>query len=133
MDGVEELKDVLVLATTNRKDLIDPALLRPGRFDQLINIDLPDDKTRLAIFQVHTKDRPIQKVNFAPLVEKTKEWSGADIAALCDTAIKLALEEFIAQRKENEVTKEVKKFIVTAKHFNAAIAAIEQERKQEKK
>jgi transitional endoplasmic reticulum ATPase len=131
MDGVEELKDVLVLATTNRKDLIDPALLRPGRFDRLIHIDLPDDKTRFAIFQVHTKDRHMQKVNIAVFVGKTKGWSGADIAALCDTATKFAIEDFIAQRKESEIIKEAKKFVLTAKHFTRAFAAIEQERKQE--
>ena len=61
MDGIEELKGVLVLAATNRMDQIDPALLRAGRFDYLIEIPIPDEETRLKIFQVHTKDKPLEK------------------------------------------------------------------------
>ncbi|MBI5073531.1 hypothetical protein HZA99_06965, partial [Candidatus Woesearchaeota archaeon] len=64
------------------------------------------------------------------LVDKTIGWSGADIASLCDTATKFAIEEFIAQRKEHDTLKEVKKFVLTAKHFTTAFATLDKERKQ---
>ena len=92
MDGLQELNDVLVIAATNRPDMIDPALLRPGRFDRVILIPVPDEKSRLEILKVHTKGMPIAKdVNINELSKGTNNYTGADIEALCREAAILAL------------------------------------------
>jgi transitional endoplasmic reticulum ATPase len=92
IDGLEELHDVVVIAATNRPDMIDPALLRPGRFDRIIMTPVPDEKAREEIFKVHTKDMPISKsVDLKKLAEQTKNYVGSDIEALCREAAMLAL------------------------------------------
>ena len=92
MDGLEELTDVVVLAATNRPDLVDPALMRPGRFDRIISTSLPSEKTRLEILKVHTKDMPLaEDVNFEELNKKLEEFNGADIQGLCREAGMMAL------------------------------------------
>jgi transitional endoplasmic reticulum ATPase len=117
MSGIEELEGVAVIATTNRPDIIDPALLRPGRFDRLIYVPAPDEKGRLAILKVHTKNMPLDKnVNLGKVAKQTKGYSGADLEALCREAAMFALREAI---KEN---KEVKK--ITNKHFEQALKKI---------
>jgi len=83
MDGLEDLKDVTVIAATNRPDMLDPALLRPGRFDRIILVDVPDAASREQIFKVHLKDTPLSKdVDVNELVRKTDGFVGADIEAL---------------------------------------------------
>lgn len=80
MDGVDQLADVLVLAATNRPDLIDRALLRPGRFDALIYVPLPDRDTRREIFRVHTRNTPLgPDVDIARLADRTEKYSGAEV------------------------------------------------------
>ena len=92
MDGLEDLHDVVILAATNRPDLIDPALLRPGRFDRIIATSVPDKKTRLEIFKIHTKNMPLTKnVNLEKLAEMTENFNGADIQGLCREAALNAL------------------------------------------
>jgi len=94
MDGVEELNDVVIIAATNRPDILDTALLRPGRFDRIILTPAPDLKSRLEIFKVHTKGMPLAKdVSLDELAEKTEGYSGADIEAICREAAMLALRE----------------------------------------
>jgi transitional endoplasmic reticulum ATPase len=94
MDGMEELHDISVIAATNRKDIIDPALLRPGRFDRHVEVGLPDKKSREAIFKVHTKDMPLaEDVDIKELAEKTEGFVGADIEAVCREAVMLTLRE----------------------------------------
>ncbi len=94
MDGMEELHDISVIAATNRPDIIDPALLRPGRFDRHVEVGLPDRKSREAIFKVHTKDMPLaQDVDIQELAEKTEGFVGADIEAVCREAVMLTLRE----------------------------------------
>jgi len=84
MDGIVALEDIVVIAATNRPDIVDPAVLRPGRFDRLIYVPEPDEKSRLQIFKIYTKNMPLAKdVNLAELVAMTKNFSGADIEALC--------------------------------------------------
>jgi transitional endoplasmic reticulum ATPase len=84
MDGIVALEDIVVIAATNRPDIVDPAVLRPGRFDRLIYVPEPDEKSRLQIFKIHTKNVPLAKdVNLPELVTMTKNHSGADIEALC--------------------------------------------------
>lgn len=96
MDGMEELHDISVIAATNRKDIIDPALLRPGRFDRHVEVGLPDKKSREAIFKVHTKDMPLaEDVDIKELAEKTEGFVGADIEAVCREAVMLTLREDI--------------------------------------
>ena len=88
MDGIEELKGVLVLAATNRRDLLDPALLRPGRFDLQIELPLPDQAAREKIFQVHLRDRPLAPdVTLQWLAEQTEGFSGAEIEGVCHRAM----------------------------------------------
>ncbi|MBE6485465.1 MAG: AAA family ATPase [Methanosphaera stadtmanae] len=96
MDGMEELHDISVIAATNRPDIIDPALLRPGRFDRHVEVGLPDVKSREAIFKVHTKDMPLaEDVDIKELAEKTEGFVGADIEAVCREAVMLTLREDI--------------------------------------
>lgn len=94
MDGLETTKDVLVLAATNRPDLIDPALLRTGRFDRFVYIGAPDDKGREEIFKIYTADMPLDSdVDIKKLVELTPYFVGGDIEALCREAGMRALRE----------------------------------------
>jgi transitional endoplasmic reticulum ATPase len=87
MDGLVTLEDIVVVAATNRPDMVDPAVLRPGRFDRLIYTPEPDEKSRLRIFQIYTKGMPLAKdVDLAQLAVLTKNYSGADIEALCREA-----------------------------------------------
>ncbi len=80
MDGLQEMKNIIVLAATNRPDMIDPALLRPGRFDKIIEIPLPDEVTRVAILKVHTKKMPLEKsVNIEDLAKMTENYTGAEL------------------------------------------------------
>lgn len=95
LDGIEKMEQVTVIAATNRPDLLDAALLRPGRFDSLIEISLPDEDARRAIFEVHTRDMPTINVDIENLAKRTQEFSGADIAALCREAGMYALRENI--------------------------------------
>ncbi len=95
IDGIEKLERVTIIAATNRPDLLDSALLRPGRFDSLIEIPMPDEAARLAIFQVHTRDMPVKGVDLKGLARRTDRFSGADIAALCREAGMFAIRENI--------------------------------------
>ncbi|HUL38970.1 MAG TPA: CDC48 family AAA ATPase [Methanomassiliicoccales archaeon] len=112
MDGMETLEKVTVIAATNRPDIIDPALLRPGRFDRLVLIPVPDEKARLAILSVHTKAMPIRNVDITVLAERTDGFVGADLENLCREAAMIALRE----DKDAE--------IVEMKHFEAALKII---------
>lgn len=113
MDGLQNLKDVVVIAATNRPDMLDPALLRPGRFDKVVEVPAPDEATRLAILKVHTAKMPLTKdVDLKALAKKTDGYSGADLEALCREAGMTAL-------RENENAREV-----TAAHFNKALQSI---------
>ena len=99
MDGIEELKGVLVLAATNRMDQIDPALLRAGRFDYLIEIPVPDEETRLKIFQVHTKDKPLEKgIDFKKFAQETEGLTGADIELICKKAALMTIRNAISKQ-----------------------------------
>ena len=96
MDGLEELDDVAIIAATNRPDILDPGLVRPGRFDRHIKVDTPDEKSRLAIFKVHTKDMPLaEDVKLSRLAKNTEGYVGADIEAVCREAAMLTLREDI--------------------------------------
>jgi transitional endoplasmic reticulum ATPase len=87
MDGLVSLEDVVIIAATNRPDMVDPAILRPGRFDRLIYVPEPDKESRLEIFKIYTKNMPLAKdMDLSVLVTMSKNYSGADIEALCREA-----------------------------------------------
>lgn len=113
IDGIQSLKDIVVLAATNRPDLLDPAMLRPGRFDRHLLVPAPDAAARLQIFQIYTKKMPLEKdVNLDELVQKTERFAGSDIEACCREAALAALEENMKAQKVNR------------KHFMTAISEI---------
>merc|ERR1712000_574737 len=105
MDGMGSKKNVFIIGATNRPDIIDPAILRPGRLDQLIYIPLPDDGSRLAILKSNLRKSPIHKeVDLPYMAKMTKGFSGADLTEICQRACKLAIRENIECeiRKEKE-------------------------------
>ena len=94
MDGLEELEDVAIIAATNRPDILDAGLMRPGRFDRHIQVKEPDEEARLAIFKVHTKDMPLaDDVDLKKLAKNTDGYVGADIEAVCREAAMLTLRD----------------------------------------
>jgi len=100
MDGIMTLEDVVVIAATNRPDIVDPAVLRPGRFDRLIYVPEPDKEARLAIFKIYTKGMPLAKdVDLEQLATMAKSYSGADIEALCREAALHALRRDISAKE----------------------------------
>ena len=113
MDGLEDLRGVVVIGATNRPDLIDAALLRPGRFDEVVLVPPPDEGARLDILKVHTRNMALgNNVNIVDLSKKTEGYSGADIEALCRKAGVIALHENIKIEK------------VSKRHFEAALNKI---------
>ena len=96
IDGLEELHNVLIIGATNRLDIIDPALLRPGRFDRIIEVPKPDAKSREHIFRIHTKRKPLAgDVDFTKLVELTDGFTGAEIAEVCNRAAIIGLKRYV--------------------------------------
>ena len=126
LDGVEELKDVIIVAATNRPDMVDPALLRPGRFDRLIYIKPPDNTSREKIFEIHTQGKPLaEDVNLAELADMTEGYVGADIQGICREAAMLALREIVtpgAGRKD--IAKRAGEVRISKKHFERAIRRV---------
>ena len=103
MDGVEELKGVLVVAATNRKDMLDPALLRPGRLDLLLEVPPPDLEARTRIFEVHSRGKPVSAdVEVGELARRTDGLTGAEIEMVCQRAARLAVRRFIEVRARGE-------------------------------
>jgi len=97
MDGLETLHNVVVIAATNRPDLIDEAILRPGRFDRIVAIPLPDFAARLQILKIHTKGMPVAAdVNLEEIARKTEGFTGADLAAICNEAAILRIRKYMA-------------------------------------
>jgi len=126
MDGLEELRNVIIIAATNRPDIIDSALLRPGRFDRLLFVPPPDLEARKQIFKIHTRKTPLgDDVNLDELARKTDGYTGADIASLANTGVMLALREHISKAKDPEDAKKRAKGLKVAKrHFDEALQKI---------
>ncbi|OEU70285.1 MAG: AAA family ATPase [Desulfuromonadales bacterium C00003093] len=117
LDGIEELKGIVVLAATNRLDIIDPALLRAGRFDFHLELPVPDEETRLEIFKVHTRGKPLAKdVDLKALARATEDLVGSDIESICRKASLSAIREFIENGSKN-----YSKFLISALHFKEAM------------
>ncbi len=122
LDGLEALEDVVVIATTNRPDLIDSALLRPGRLDRHVHVPVPDEDARRAIFEVHTQSKPLADgVDLDKLARKTEGYVGADIEAVCREAAMNASREFIVSVKPEEIDDSVGNVRITMEHFEDAL------------
>ena len=121
MDGLESLNNVVVIAATNRPDIMDPALLRPGRFDKSIFIGPPDKDSRRSIFGIHTRGKPLaDDVDLEKLANETEGCTGADISAICNEAVMNAVRRLIAKGKE-PTDEEIQACKVDAEDFQEAL------------
>ena len=120
IDGLEELHNVLIIGATNRLDIVDPALLRPGRFDRVIEVPNPDVSGIEMIFKIHTKDKPLAEgVNLKTLSELAKGFSGAEIEEICNRAALLGVKRFVENKE-----KDVKSIKITQKDLEDSIEEI---------
>ena len=126
IDGLEELHNVLIIGATNRLDIVDEALLRPGRFDRIIEIGNPDSKARKHIFEIHTKKKPLENnVDIKKLVEITNGFSGAEIAAITNRAALVALKRYVAGKSQN-----IKEIKITQQDLIDAVDKIRPQKKE---
>ncbi|MGI0086551.1 MAG: CDC48 family AAA ATPase [Nitrosotalea sp.] len=137
LDGIESLYGVVVIAATNRADMIDRALLRPGRFDKMVLVPIPDKAGRLKILEINSKDIPMEReigtqnginpdyVDLDKIAESTDGFSGADVASIANTAVSLVIHEFIEKYPDpKEAEKQVQDAKVTIRHFEDAIKKV---------
>jgi len=123
LDGIEELKGVFVLAATNRLDIVDAAILRPGRFDLVLELPPADGRARLAILKIHTRGKPLAKnVLLEKIADETDGCTGADLAGICDKAALLAIRDYLAGRDGSASGYEG--FTITRKHMEQARKAV---------
>ena len=124
LDGLESLNSVIVIAATNRPDIIDSALLRPGRFDRLIEIGLPDEKARLQILKIHAGKKPLaDDVSLEDLSKRTEKYSGADLSAVVNEAVMLAIRECVLGGKAKEDAN-MCDYKIEKKHFDEAMKKV---------
>lgn len=124
LDGLEDLHNVTVIAATNRPDIIDPALLRPGRFDRLIYIPVPDLEARKKIFEIHTRNKPLAKdVDLDALSKQSEGFTGADIASVCNEATMLSIRDMVL--KEGDLSEDkIKQRKISKEYFDKAMQKI---------
>jgi len=136
LDGMENMHGVIVLAATNRADMIDPALLRPGRFDKIIQIPLPDKESRKSILKINAEKIPTisdendpNHINFEKLSELTDGLSGADTASIANTAVSLVIHEFLDKNPDvKDIEKKDVDAKVTMKHFEEAVKKVREQK-----
>jgi transitional endoplasmic reticulum ATPase len=130
LDGIQALQGVVVLAATNRADMLDTALLRPGRFDKLVFVPMPDKDARLKILEIHTKEKPLARdVDLTKIAEMTEGFSGADVYSVANTAVSLVLHEYLAKYPTpEEAAKHAEEASVSMRHFEEAIRKIRQQK-----
>jgi len=132
LDGMENMHGVIVLAATNRADMIDPALLRPGRFDKIIQIPMPDKDSRRQILEITAKSIPavsdkneLDYVNLDKIAEITDGMSGADVAAIANTAVSIVIHEYLDKHPtKEELEKATTSAKVTMRHFEEAVKKV---------
>jgi transitional endoplasmic reticulum ATPase len=130
LDGIEELQGVIVLASTNRPELVDPALLRPGRFDIRIELPLPDDRARQEIFAIHTRRTPLaEDVDLDDMARQTEGLVGADIEAICRQACLSAIREYVSRGLTRPPAQGPDSLKVQARHFQEAIGPLARSRR----
>jgi len=126
IDGLEELHNVLIIGATNRLDIVDEALLRPGRFDRIIEVGNPDSKGRNHILEIHTKKKPLgTDVNIKKLVELTDGFSGAEIAAITNRAALVALKRYVTGKSQN-----IKEIKISQQDLIDAVGKIKPQKKE---
>jgi transitional endoplasmic reticulum ATPase len=130
LDGIQSLSGVVVLAATNRMDMVDPALLRAGRFDKLLYIPSPDKDARKQILEIHIKHKPVAAdLDVGRVAEMTEGFSGADLTSVVNTAVSLVLQEYIASfPKPEDAKKHAAEAAVTMRHFEDAIRKVKSSR-----
>ena len=130
LDGIQMLSGVVVLAATNRIDMVDPALLRAGRFDKLLFVPLPDRAARLSTLQIHAKDKPLgPDVSIEKIADMTDGLSGADLASVANTAVSLLLQEFVGRfPKPEDAKKNAEGARVEMRHFEEAMRKVKTSR-----
>ena len=136
LDGMENMHGVIVLAATNRADMIDPALLRPGRFDKIIQIPLPDKESRKSILKINAEKIPTitdendpNHINFDKLSELTDGLSGADTASIANTAVSLVIHEFLDKNPDvKDIEKKDVDAKVSMKHFEEAVKKVREQK-----
>ena len=136
LDGMENMHGVIVLAATNRADMIDPALLRPGRFDKIIQIPLPDKESRKSILKITAAEIPtiseegnIKRIDFDKLSEQTDGMSGADVAAVPNIAVSLVIHEFLDKHPDiKDVEKQIPDAKVTMEHFEKSVKKVREQK-----
>lgn len=133
IDGLEELHNVTVIAATNRPDIIDPALLRPGRLDRLVYVAPPDEKSRHEIFKIHLEGKPLgNDVDLEKLSDNTEGFTGADIASVCNEAAMLAIREYVNSGKSTDEDS-INELKVGYHHFMDATAKLKPQSEKYKK
>ena len=142
---MENMHGVVVLAATNRADMIDPALLRPGRFDEIIQIPLPDKESRKSVIEIHSKDIPLadgaDKVDFDKIADLTDGLSSADVASIANTAVSLVVHEHLdnavpdenlSDEEKKKIVDEIEKKAADAKvkmsHFEEAVRKVREQK-----
>ncbi len=136
LDGMENLHGVVVLAATNRADMIDPALLRPGRFDKIIQIPLPDEQSRRSILEINAEKIPVvddkdspDRVSLDKIAEITDGMSGADVASIANTAVSLVIHEHLDTNPDaKKIESGAKKARVTMRHFEEAVKKVREQK-----
>ncbi|MGA2664595.1 MAG: CDC48 family AAA ATPase [Nitrososphaerales archaeon] len=128
MDGLEELKGVVVLGATNRVDIIDEALLRPGRFDRVLQVPPPDKEGRIQILKIHTRKKPLTKdVDLAKLADMTEGYTGAELASVANAAVMGAIKAYVKAHGK-EADDEAAGLTVSMADFEAAIEKLKRKR-----
>ncbi|MEM7648529.1 MAG: AAA family ATPase, partial [Cyanobacteria bacterium P01_A01_bin.70] len=123
LDGLQDCADVLLVGATNRRNALDPALLRAGRLDLQIEVDLPTEASRLSILQVHNSDRPLAEIDLGAIAAQTEGWNGADLALLSNQAALEAIREYRASGADDP-----SQIHIQPQHFQAAFEALQRQK-----
>jgi transitional endoplasmic reticulum ATPase len=135
MDGINELQDVVVIAATNRPDMIDKALLRPGRFDRIVFVPNPDLKARSSILHIHAQAMQLgSAINLEQIAALTDGFSGADVSAVVNTAASIVVKEYLTKYPSaEEAGKHISEAVITMRHFEEAVKSIKKQREMKPK